>query len=196
MELPLPETLRRLKAHTEEPDLNPQELAAETALPVHTVRALLRGETLPPDTVDQRVCLRVRTLADAYLVQNEKRTGDLVTAVAERLGISEVWARKLLKGEKVPSVTLLHGLVEFFAVEGGEAFFTAPPADALNRVLLNRLRKYETPVADPVQALMEKYGVVGTDLRLHGTALTPEQLEALLAGVIKSVMPTQGDTSR
>ncbi|MGW2496168.1 helix-turn-helix domain-containing protein [Streptomyces pseudogriseolus] len=195
MELPLPETLRRLRAHTEEPDLNPQELAAETALPVDTVRALLRGETLPPDTVDQRVCWRVKTLADAYLVQNEKRTGDLVAAVAERLGISEVWARKLLKGEKVPSVTFLRGLVDFFEVDGGEAFFTAPASEALNRVLQNRLRKYETPMADPVQVLMERYGVVAADLRHHGS-MTPEQLETLLAGVIRSVMPTEGDAPR
>ncbi|MGV9254581.1 hypothetical protein [Streptomyces sp. NPDC003697] len=109
------------------------------------------------------------------------------------LDISDVWARKLLNGQKMPNVPLLHGLAEFFKVEGGEAFFTATPAGSLNRVLQSRLEKYENPATDPVQALMQRYGVVAADMRHHGT-LTPEQLETLLAGVIKSVMPTEGGT--
>lgn len=197
MAYPLAETLRRLRAHVEERDLKAQELAAETALPVAVVQALLEGGDPPATTVEERVCSRIKMLSDARLDRNPgKRLGDLVSEVSARLDISDVWARKLLRGEKMPNVTLLHGIADFFGVEGGEAFFTASPDEALNRVLEQRLSTYETPTTDPVQALMEKYGVVGTDMRLHGTALTPEQLEALLAGVIKSVMPTQGDTSR
>ncbi|CQR64608.1 hypothetical protein [Streptomyces leeuwenhoekii] len=188
MELPLPETLRRLRECPEGSDLSPKELARETALPERTVRALLNGRAAPFDTVEERVCARVRTLAEAYLVRTRERMGDLVSAVHRELGVSEVWARKILKGEKVPSVSLLHGLARFFRVEAGESFFTAPADAALNRVLLRRLRTIEEP--DPVQALMEKYGVVRTDLRSH-CAMTPEQLEKLLAGVIRSVVPTK-----
>ncbi|GAA2439117.1 hypothetical protein [Streptomyces glaucus] len=195
MELPLPETLRRLRAHTGEQDLNPQVLAAKTALPESTVRALLRGDDLPQDTVEERVCDRIKRLADAYLSSREKRLSDLVLEVHERLGISTKWARQVLKGEKMPSVPLLHDLVAFFRVEGGEAFFTAPPADALNRVLLPILTKYENPEQDPVTALMEKFGIKAMDLRHHGS-MTRGQLENLLEGVIKSVMPPKGDTSR
>lgn len=38
---------------------------------------------------------------------------------------------------------LLHGLVGFFEVEGGEAVFTAEASEALNRVLLSLLAELE-----------------------------------------------------
>jgi hypothetical protein len=184
-----------LREHAGEQDLNTTELAASSALPKDTVCALLRGEDVPEAEVEERVCARVETLAKAYVARPGKRLPDLIVEVAKHLECSPEWARKLLKGEKTPSVKSLHGLVEFFGVEGGEAFFTAPPADALNRVLLPKLAKYEDPSSDPVQALMKKYGVVGADLRMHGRrAMTPAELEALLAGVIKSVMPSEGDS--
>ncbi|WP_108934597.1 hypothetical protein [Streptomyces ardesiacus] len=193
VEQSLAETLRRLKAHSGEKDLNSRQLATETAMPEDVVEALLRGEDPAASTVEDRVCGRIAALRGAHLASTGKRPSDLVSEVHTALGISKEWARRLLNGQKMPNVPLLHGLADFFKVEGGEAFFTAPPADALNRVLQNRLAKYETPATDPVQALMQKYGVVATDLRHHGT-LTAEQLETLLAGVIKSVMPTEGET--
>lgn len=195
MEQPLAETLRRLRTHVGEEDLNPHDLAGDTALPVEVVKALLAGKQVPETSIEERVCARVKTLRDAWLVRTGKRPGDLVSEVVAATGMSDVWARKLLNGQKMPSVPLLVGLAKFFAVEGGQDFFTATPAGALDRVLQIRLEKYENPAADPVQALMQKYGVVATDMRHHG-ALTPEQLEMLLAGVIKSVMPTEGDTPR
>ncbi|MEU9354960.1 hypothetical protein AB0D65_29195 [Streptomyces griseoloalbus] len=195
MEQPLAETLRRLRAHGGERDLNCRDLAGETALPEDVVEALLKGEEPPAASVEERVCARIRTLRDAHLERTGKRASDLVAEVVAALDISDVWARKLLNGQKLPNVPLLHSLAKFFKVEGGEAFFTDPPADALNRVLQSRLQKYEAPATDPVQALMQRYGVVAADLR-HHSALTPEQLETLLAGVIKSVMPIEGDTPR
>lgn len=194
MEQPLAETLRRLREHVGI-SLNPEELAAKTALPERVVRSLLHGGTPPTGTVEERVCARIKTLSDAHVVRTGTKPGELVHEIAERLGISPVWARKLLRGEKMPNVTLLHGLADFFDVDGGEAFFTASPADALNRALLPMLEKYENPSSDPVQALLQKYGVRTTDLRSHG-ALTPEQLEVLLEGVIKSVLPPGGDNTR
>ncbi|MFI9772788.1 hypothetical protein ACIHJG_39015 [Streptomyces sp. NPDC052415] len=196
MEQPLPETLRRLRAHNAERHLNYQSLSARTALPEETVQALLRGEDVPAGTVEERVCTRLKTLADAYLVRTGKRLPDLISEVHVALDISKEWARRLLKGERLPNVPLLHGLVAFFGVEGEEAFFTAPPADALNRVLQPILAKYESPETDPLNALMAKYGVVSTDLRRHGS-MDVEDLERLLAGVIRSVVrPSEEGTEQ
>lgn len=196
MENSLPETLRRLREHAGDRDLNSQELAAKTAVPEVIVQALLRGEDPPVGKVEERVCSRIARLADDFVVRTGKRTSDLISEVAAELGISENWARLLLKGDKMPNVKLLHGLAAFFSVEGGEAFFTATPAEALNRVLLPVLDKYEDPSSDPVQALLRLHGVKATDLR-HGGTVTPEALEVLLESVIKSVLPpVEGDAQR
>ncbi|MEV7287686.1 hypothetical protein AB0O01_24480 [Streptomyces sp. NPDC093252] len=48
------------------------------------------------------------------------------------LGVSEYWARQVCGGRKVPSLEFLHGLVRFFRVDGGEAFFTASADEALD----------------------------------------------------------------
>lgn len=197
METPLPETLRRLRAHGEQ-DLNVQELAAMTALPEHMVHALLRGEDVPEDEVETRVCARLAAVAIRYLERTGKRQIDLVSAVAERLGITTVWARKLITGAKMPNVRDLHRLADFFKVDGGEVFFTAAPADALNRVLLPVLKRQEDPNADPIQSLLAKHGVVGvmgTDLRAHGP-MTNSQLEELIVNVIRSVVPPQEGDGR
>ncbi|MEU3839338.1 hypothetical protein AB0E88_04830 [Streptomyces sp. NPDC028635] len=193
---PLPQTLQRLRALIQEQGLDqsalldPENLAEQTALPEETVRTLLQGEaTLPADSVNDRVRSRIRTLAQAYMRRTGSRMSDLASRISERLGVSEVWARLVCDGKKVPSVELLHGLVGFFDVEGGEAFFTAPADEALNRVLIplvDRLRTHED--GDPLLALMDRYGVRATDLRMHGS-LTREQLERLLEGVLRSVVP-------
>ena len=197
----LPETLRRLGTLAEEQGLtrsdllDPRELAARTALPESTVRILLSGGATPADKVNDRVRARLRTLADAHLARTGGRMSDLAADVREHLGVSEYWARQVCAGKKVPSVEFLHGLVEFFGVEGGEAFFTAPAADALERVLLPALRTLErrSEQPDPVRALMDRYGVEAADLRRHG-AMTPEQLDRLLEGVIRSAVPHEAPT--
>ncbi|WP_405877190.1 hypothetical protein OG762_02010 [Streptomyces sp. NBC_01136] len=197
----LPESLRRLNALIEEQGLNrselldPKEMADRTALPESTVRTLLSGGTVPADTVNDRVCARINTLANAHLDRTGRRMSDLAADIRERLGVSDYWARQVCDGKKVPSVEFLHGLVEYFAVEGGEAFFTMPAADVLDRVLRPVLQKLENPESDPVQALMAKYGVRDMDLRQHGS-MTPEQLDRLLEGVIRSVVPPQEDPAR
>lgn len=137
----LPETLERLTALVEQRDLErsnllrPKELAAQTALPEEVVRTLLQGGAPPADTVNDRVRTRIKVLSDAHLARTGRRMSDLAGSISRQLGVSAVWARQVCSGDKVPSVELLHGLVDFFGVEGGEAFFTASAPEALNRVL-------------------------------------------------------------
>ncbi|MET7809603.1 hypothetical protein ABZT26_01940 [Streptomyces sp. NPDC005395] len=197
---PLSETLRRLDRVVQEKEdrsklLDAAELACRTALPVSTVRSLLQGGTPPDDSVNDRVRTRIAALAEAEMAATGKRMSDLASDISERLGVSGYWARQVCDGKKVPSVELLHGLVEYFGVEEGEAFFTAPAADALNRVLLPVLHGLEDPENDPVLALMDRYGVRSADLRAHGS-LTREQLERLLEGVLRSVVPPDGGRER
>ncbi|MFI7870011.1 hypothetical protein [Streptomyces salinarius] len=197
---PLSETLRRLDRVVQEKEvrtklLDAAELACRTALPVSTVRSLLQGGTPPDDSVNDRVRTRIAALAEAEMAATGKRMSDLASDISERLGVSGYWARQVCDGKKVPSVELLHGLVEYFGVEEGEAFFTASAADALNRVLLPVLHGLEEPENDPVLALMDRYGVRSADLRAHGS-LTREQLERLLEGVLRSVVPPDGGRER
>lgn len=197
---PLNETLRRLDRVVQEKEvrtklLDAAELARRTALPVSTVRSLLQGGTPPDDSVNDRVRTRIAALAEAEMAATGKRMSDLASDISERLGVSGYWARQVCDGTKVPSVELLHGLVEYFGVEEGEAFFTASAADALNRVLLPVLHGLEDPENDPVLALMDRYGVRSADLRAHGS-LTREQLERLLEGVLRSVVPPDGGRER
>ncbi|MFE1587514.1 hypothetical protein ACFW6Q_17725 [Streptomyces sp. NPDC058737] len=197
---PLSETLRRLDRVVQEEEvrsklLDAAELARRTALPVSTVRSLLRGGVPPDDSVNDRVRTRIAALAEAEMAATGRRMSDLASDISERLGVSGYWARQVCGGKKVPSVELLHGLVEYFGVEGGEAFFTASAADALNRVLLPVVHGLEDPANDPVLALMDRYGVRSADLRAHGS-LTREQLERLLEGVLRSVVPSDGGRER
>jgi hypothetical protein len=146
----LPETLERIEALIAERNLrrsdllDARSLAARTALPEATVSTLLAGGTVPADTVNDRVRARISTLARADLTRSpDRRMSDLAGEVSRRLGVSEYWARQVCEGKKVPSVELLHGLVEFFGVEGGEAFFTAPAHEALRRALQRVLATLE-----------------------------------------------------
>ncbi|MFF9218695.1 hypothetical protein [Streptomyces viridosporus] len=195
---PLSETLQRLDALIREKGLERSELldvtglAARTALPESTVHTLLQGGAPPDDTVNDRVRARISALAKADMAATGRRMSDLAADISRRLDVSEYWARQVCDGRKVPSVELLHGLVEYFEVDGGEGFFTASAADALNRVLLPLLHGLEDPRSDPVLALMDRYGVKSTDLRMHGS-LTREQVERLLEGILRSVVPPEGD---
>lgn len=153
----LRETLRRLDALVEERGSSRRELldvpglARRTLLPEQAVRTLLDGGTLPADTVNERVRARIRALTDAHLARTGERMSDLAGSVSRRLGISAYWARQVCAGDKMPSVELLHGLVGFFRVEGGEAAFTAEASESLNRALLPLLARPE-PSPGPATA--------------------------------------------
>lgn len=193
---PLTESLARLDALISKHGLDREELldsddlARRTALPTETVRTLLGGGRPPDETVNDRVRSRVRTLAAARLASTKRCMADLAAELHDELGVSEIWARSVCDGKKVPNVELLHALVRFFGVEG-EAFFTLPADAALSRELQKVLDEIEN---DPVVALMDQYGVRSTDLRMHGS-LPRRQLERLLEGVFRSVVPELDDGS-
>ncbi|MFE9702493.1 hypothetical protein [Streptomyces sp. NPDC005930] len=113
---------------------------------------------------------------------------DLASRISEHLGVSDVWARLVRDGKKMPSAELVYGLVRFFDVERGEAFFTAPADEALNRARPPIVDTLPPEGGDPTLALLDRYGVRATDLCMHGS-LTRDQLERLLEGVLRSVMP-------
>ncbi|RSN14807.1 hypothetical protein DMH25_07640 [Streptomyces sp. WAC 01325] len=188
---PLAETLRRLQELIEEqalrrPELlNPRELAARTCLPAATVRVLLEGGSVPADTVNDRVRERVKALADAYLTRTGKPMSELAANVSRQLGISTFWARQVCTGEKMPSVELLHGLVRFFRVDGGEAFFTDEAPAALNRVLVPLIaelaKQSRSESMDPVTAAWSRHDDVrGIALR-RAHDLPPERWNVLNA---------------
>ncbi|MFV0132100.1 hypothetical protein ACLGIH_02330 [Streptomyces sp. HMX87] len=215
----LPDTLRRLEAIIEERGLNrsrlldPQQLATRTALPVATVRTLLAGGTAPPETVNDRVCARIKAVAAEHRARTGRRMSDLAAEIRTRLGVSDYWARQVCDGKKVPSVEFLHGLVEFFGVEAGEAFFTADAPQALNRALLPLLRELQgagtgsaqVPAAgatqtldevlqrfrgldeqEQLQALMRQFGVDPQALAFRGTGQpSAGRLAALLILALK-----------
>ncbi|MFF9158371.1 hypothetical protein ACF1AB_39800 [Streptomyces sp. NPDC014846] len=168
----------------EESDLlDPKELAAKTALPEDTIRTLLRGGTPPPDTVNERVRARIKALSDAHLARSGKPMSNLAGSISRQLGVSGVWARQVCSGDKVPSVELLHGLVDFFHVQGGEAFFTAPAAEALNRALLDILAAHQPDDAspDPLASVQEAFDDVRSIALRQARDLPPERWKVLNA---------------
>ncbi|MEU6551287.1 hypothetical protein ABZ915_13545 [Streptomyces sp. NPDC046915] len=210
----LREALERLDAVIQERGLkrrdllDPEALSARTALPVTTVRLLLQGGDPPDEAVGERVRARIQALSEARLARSGGRMSELTGDISRRLGVSEYWARQVCDGKKVPSVEFLHGLVNFFGVPGGEAFFTAPADDALRYALLPVLRQLEGSgegyvVASPqhaqetleevlqrfrclneheqLQVLMRQFGVDPQLIAFRGgDRPSPSQLAALL----------------
>ncbi|WP_327428470.1 transcriptional regulator [Streptomyces sp. NBC_01236] len=181
---PLPETLARLDAQIAERSLDRGEvldtraLSGRTALPEGEVRALLDGEALRDDKVDDRIRGRVRALYEAYLAESGRRPADVCREVAARLGISDKWARSLLNGDKMPNVPDLTRLAEFFHIDQGTKFFTDPAAVSLNGALQRTLRELEGTAEDgPLLKFTTRHGVI--TLALRGRRLTPRKQEAL-----------------
>ncbi|MER5450561.1 hypothetical protein ABT052_37090 [Streptomyces sp. NPDC002766] len=190
---PLHATLRRLDELTREQRLNqsdalaPDALSAATGLPERSICLLLQGHAPSHDTVEERVCSRLKAVADAYMARTGKRMSELAAEVSQRLGISEVWARQICVGKKVPNVGHLHHLARFFGVEGGEPFFTAPADEALNRALQPILARLETRAGERA-AQRGELALAGTDVDdVRGMALrqardlSPERWRVLSA---------------
>ncbi|MET9256552.1 hypothetical protein [Streptomyces sp. NPDC003717] len=148
---PLAATLDRLRTLLRERGIHPRDvldphsLSAATALPEHTVRALLEGRRPPPDTVSERVRNRIKALADAHLAHTGRPMSDFAAHISRQLGISTYWARQICAGQKMPSVELLHGLVTVFHIDQGETFFTRPAPQALHHALQHLLTTLQPP---------------------------------------------------
>ncbi|MEV7521956.1 hypothetical protein [Streptomyces sp. NPDC091371] len=195
----LPETLDRLEALIRERRLersellDPEELAARTALPEETIRTLLQGGEPPADTVNDRVRARISTLADAYLARTGVRMSELAGRISRQSGVSGFWARQVCSGEKVPSVEFLHALVDFFDVAGGEAFFTVPPAEALNRALLPLLASLQPAQAalpsgaGPLAAVRSEHGDI-RGLALRRAHDLPEERWHVLSATLNALL--------
>ncbi|GGW59635.1 hypothetical protein GCM10010503_41040 [Streptomyces lucensis JCM 4490] len=76
------------------------------------MRTLLRGDEPPADTVNERVRTRVKALADAHMAHTGARMSEVAASVSRQLDVSAFWARQVCSGTKVPSIELLHGLME------------------------------------------------------------------------------------
>ncbi|UXY24916.1 hypothetical protein N8I84_41455 (plasmid) [Streptomyces cynarae] len=196
----LQETLARLDALiaerglSREETLDPVALARSTALSEETVRALLNGESVPEEDIDQRVVKRVRALFLARLVETGKSRTRLCNEAAAQMEISGEWARLLLNGEKVPNVKLLAGLEEFFGVEPGS--FQCTAVDALSRVLrpiLSGLEVDSETSADPMTDLMDRFNIVSMARR--GKPATPHQA-AMMAQFIVAVLESGPEEDR
>lgn len=191
---PVLETLRRLETHIREQNLDrsvildPHVLASRTSLPVSAVSALLQGSKLPDEPFESRVLARIRTFMHSYMTEAGKTEAQLIGEVQRSLTISRPWARMVCRGEKVPNPKTLHELAVYFELEGQETYFTCTAAEAVERALKGILHRYEAPQRDPLDALMEQYGVVGSDMRLHGSVGSKAEFAALLEGVFRSVL--------
>ncbi|AIS02238.1 hypothetical protein [Streptomyces glaucescens] len=187
----LPGTLGRLRALVaergleEEAVLDIAKLSRATLLDETEIRAVLAGQgsggsdSSEEEAIKKRVRDRLVRAYRAYLEANRITFPEGIRALAARLGISEMWARQLVKGAKVPSVGHLTQLAEFFAVDLHT--FTDTADESLNRALQPLLRQLQTD--DPVTELMSEHGLSGINFR----GLAPER-RAMLAGVIKAVL--------
>jgi transcriptional regulator with XRE-family HTH domain len=205
VDIPLSETLRRLEAQIKERGLDrtavlsAKELADKTSLPVKTVRALLQGKAMPAEPFNERVLARIKNVVALHLAETGKSETQLIGEVMTALGLSRPWARSVIRGEKVPNAKKLHELAIHFKLDGQETYFTSDADVVLNRELRKILLRFESPERDPIDALMEQWGVKATDMRAHGHATgitSKEQLAALLEGVFKSVLPPKGGQDR
>lgn len=186
---PLHETLERLDALLRERGVHRSEvfdvaeLSAKTAIPVEDVHALLDGKALPEDEVEARVCGRINLLYKRLVEDTGKRPVDVVKDVAANLKVSEVWARMLIKGDKLPNVPHLKVLAEYFRVP--VAFFTDSAPAALDRELRPIVDRLEEP--DPLASLMRQFDIKGISARTDGRPLSPGE-RARIAAILQIVL--------
>lgn len=187
---PLQETLARIveQGFT----LDAKDLSRKTGISVEDIQTLLDGEELADGDVDTRIRERVQFLCSRRLAEDGKdyQARDAVKAlakdIASSIGVSDVWARHLVFGEKTPSMKHGHELTRYFGVPDG--FLTETPAAALNRTL--RLHLQHTPDAsgnsgDPLAELKSRFGLAGVARR--GEPLSRDEA-ARFAGMIADVL--------
>ncbi|MFD9190300.1 hypothetical protein ACFWCA_18980 [Streptomyces phaeochromogenes] len=195
---PLHETLARIAEQGLA--LDTKELSRRTGISsVEDIQTLLAGKELADGDVDVRIRERLRLLCSRRLAKASKDHNDkdavnaLVRDIASSIGVSTVWARHLVFGEKTPSMKHGHRLTDYFGEPDG--FLTETPAAALNRALqpyLQTEKKAEADLDDPLADLKERFGLVGVARR--GEPLSREEakrLAGLLADVLEQNMEDQ-----
>jgi len=186
--LPLGKTLERLDALIAESGrdrdevLNIAELRDSTRLPEEQVSSLLNGETLPDETVRERLTSRINALVDAHVAETGQRIVDVRADIAATVGVSAEWVRRWLAGTAVPNIEDMMGLRKHFKVE--EGFFTAPASDLLARELEPILLELEGPV-DPMTQLVKELGLTGVSPRAK--TMSPRE-KTILAKMIRSLL--------
>lgn len=192
---PLPDTLDRLDrllaetSASRDEELRIDDLAFRTALPEATVRTLLNRETVPEDTVEERVCARIAAIGAAYITVTGKRAADVRREVAVAMGRSTEWARQLLAGQSVPNLSNFVALRSYFdeglRLDLDAEFFTAPAEEALSRALqpiVQRLGGH-----DPLEAALAEMKVRSIDHRAKD--MSSRQREALAEFIRAVVAP-------
>ncbi|GAA2417492.1 hypothetical protein GCM10010420_54790 [Streptomyces glaucosporus] len=170
--------------------LKPDELSAATGLTAREVRALLGGRRPREPETEESIRNRVAFLYARRHGGEDGKKASITGEVAARLGVSRVWARQLLHGEKCPNVRHLKALSTYFGVP--VAFFTDSAADALARELGPVLGELES---DPLAELMEEFGIREVHARAGGSLLTRRQRERL-AAIIRFHLALDGEGPR
>ncbi|MCT9107567.1 hypothetical protein [Streptomyces mirabilis] len=187
---PLRETLSRIAE--QDLALDAEGLSRRTGISVQHIQTLLDGGELTDEDVDTRIRERLQFLCRQRLAESGRTYRDreavaaLTKDIASAIGVSSVWARQLVSGEKTPSMKHGHELTRYFGVPDG--FLTETPAAALNRTLQSHLQNESgaggSP-ADPLAELKSRFGLVGISRR--GEPLSRDEA-ARFAGLIAEVL--------
>lgn len=168
--------------------VDPEGLADAIALPIEIVQALLNGEMLPPDDIEQRVCQRVHALYLARIARTGMRPTDVRREIQTHLGRSHEWVRLLCYGRKVPNVGDLHKLRDFFGV--CDSFhFTDPASHALNKALQPYLRQLEAESGSLLTTLLRDFNAAS--LAYRGQVMNVRE-EAIVTTVFTALMNPGG----
>ncbi|MER5222915.1 hypothetical protein [Streptomyces flaveus] len=188
---PLQETLARIAEQGLVLDV--KDLSRKTPwISAEDIQTLLDGEELTDEDVDTRIRERVQFLCSRRLAKDGKGYDDkeavnaLAKDIASGIGVSVVWARQLVLGEKMPSMVHGHQLTRYFGVPDG--FLTETPAAALNRTLQPHLQHDPDTsgnLDDPLADLKSRFGLVG--LARRGEPLSRDEA-ARFAGMIADVL--------
>lgn len=184
---PLPETSRRIDELITDHRLDRNDvldaktLSERTGIPAHTVQTLLEGTEFAEDDVDTRARTRLQFLHETHRAPDGRPYE--FKDIADAIGISEVWARALLTGKKVPSMKHGHALTQFFDVP--EGFLTAKATDALNRELGPILQILQG-ATDPLNQVMTSHGLV--TIAQRGTRSLTQRQKSAIASMLDVVL--------
>ncbi|GAA2445102.1 helix-turn-helix transcriptional regulator [Streptomyces macrosporus] len=169
-------------SHDDALDLD--ELSASTGLTKREIHTLLKGGRLRERPVEKITRSRVNSLYAKRHEGDDRKKAVIIAEVADRLGVSKVWARQLLQGDKCPNVPHLKALSTYFGVP--VTFFTDSAPDALARELGPIVSKWEDP--DPLAELMKEFGIREVHARSDDGSPLSQQQKARIAAIVRLVI--------